>query len=77
MIHRRTGTRYRPHQFCNDWITGDGPDGKQRVLNPITIELESQRRFSTPRTLATSGNSTGWTATSFGNGVRSDDALER
>lgn len=39
-VPRRTGD-YKLHQWANDWISADGPEGQPVIVNPVGIELES------------------------------------
>lgn len=55
MIWRRRGSEVevKLHQFCNDWISVDGPDGDPKILNPVSVvvslgELEEMRRSVNP-----------------------------
>jgi hypothetical protein len=38
---KTTGDGYKLHQWANDWITCDGPDGRQNVIaKPLNVQLE-------------------------------------
>ena len=42
----KTGETLSPAQFCNDWISADGVDGRGHILDPTKVQIdESERDF--------------------------------
>ncbi len=46
------------HQFCNDWLTADGPNGEALTLSPTQVQLttDADREFFTRPDPATCGS---------------------
>ena len=42
VIYLPTGQHMKAHQFANDWIAAYDDDGRDRILNPTTVLLETE-----------------------------------
>ena len=38
----RRGERLTPHQFANNWISADGPDGRPVIVRPLSVSLDPE-----------------------------------